>query len=585
MSRFLMTAIFLFILFSCSAEREEQSLISSKLHHWDSIIYEHPAGILDSLISIENKELSKENSTYKSLLTCIASYWNDTSLTDRTAIFKAADWYKRKSDYRNLSRSLLYMAIVKYKDGPLSDSTKYYSLKAAESVYYSNKLDDIFTEALLNKYLGSFMPVYEWKYKLSTFSSSLSDSKKHIDKSIDLFTRLGYEKEIQLANFDKVSLYKNHPASDRNDKFKILAQISAYDTLLPEIRQKLYWEYITYYFDKNDYENVALYCKKYISEFQALKKDTILFSNIISQLASCYLEQGQTDSAFKYITVYKDFCAHNFLDTTNSHPLYKRYYEITGDYKNAYELNLKYQQTSSKKLSNYTKDVQLKKDYKLRQLQQQVNNISVQRDNAFMLAAISTVVAVVALVTFSVIILRRGRRYKQERNTAGEMLSSRTILHTRLWLTNEVLKASVNLIPSFVDEVGKEAGRCRKISSDTYDNIMGQINDLKMNNKDLLSDIIKNESFKSLFPDIVSLNDLSSYEKLILALFEIGYNTKEIASLLANTKPGIRSIKSRIKEKILCLSDLPYNPLEKFVIFSKESGQKGEATEETDAEN
>ena len=267
-SRFVLFSVLISTLLSCTAEKEKQNSYYQKLQHWDSLTVKDPARILDSLGYVNNKDLNKENLMYKSLLTCIASYWNETSFNDSTVMPKVADWYRKNSDYRNLSRALLFSSNVKYFDKWMPNSITYINLLEADSVFYKNKVNDILTEAVLNKSIGGFVSTYEGFSEIKTMTHAITDAEKYYDKAIELFSRLGLDREVQSLLLDKIVMYGD--SKDEVDggvtKKNLFSQISSYDTLDIDIRKRFYTLMIKYYTSSENYEQVLHYCNKSFSE-------------------------------------------------------------------------------------------------------------------------------------------------------------------------------------------------------------------------------------------------------------------------------------------------------------------------------
>ncbi|MDD4639541.1 MAG: hypothetical protein PHT63_07290, partial [Bacteroidales bacterium] len=351
-SRFVLFVFLTFSLLSCSAEREKQNSFYKKFQHWDSLTVKSPAMILDSLGSVNNKDLNKENLMYKSLLTCIASYWSETSMNDSTVMSKVVNWYRKNADYRNLSRALLYSSRVRYNNKLLPAKTICARLKEAESIYYNNKLNDLLTEAVLNKYLALIQPVL--KSLRITTDSVQANIKKYSNKSIMLFYSLGY---YHLVDFELTHpllfspqhyVVMNTFSSSRNfiteeNTFNEKAEsefinlISTYDTIHPDILREAYSNLINILFSENKLEKAIHYSKEYYSK--KLSRDIRYSSTtakFLSYLANSYLKQGKLDSAFKYINLCKDYSQSSIDSATYAYPLLLEYYLQKKDYKNVY---------------------------------------------------------------------------------------------------------------------------------------------------------------------------------------------------------------------------------------------------------
>jgi len=575
-SRFVLFAFLLSSLLSCTAERERQNSLYKKFQHWDSLTVKYPARILDSLGSVNNKDLNKENLMYKSLLTCIGSYWSETSLNDSTIMPKVVSWYRKNSDYRNLSRALLFGSVVKYFDKWIPDSIRYNNILEAESIFYKNKVKDVPTEAVLNKHLGMPIPSYESFKGIKTFTQALTDAEKYNDKAIELFDSLGLDREVQVILLDKIVMYGGLKEEDDGGETikNLLIQISSYNTLDIDIRQRLYTQMINYNISKENYEQALHYCNKSISElFYKDFKGSLGPLNIVNDIVNCHMKLNQPDSAYRYIQLGKEYCIDNSIDTTIFlFPAYINYYLGIEDYKNAYQKTKDYYTKLQFKSGNTFQSSRLNSNHKIKELQKKLNVATAQKERALILGIISSSLFVLLLATSMIIIPRSRKRSREKQSQSETALADVSALNIKLRLTNEILRVSENLTTSFAQEAGKEAARCRTSNPAVYKSITGMIDNLRTNTKDQLSDIVKSEVFINLFPDINSINsELSPFEKLILALYDAGCDTKEIASLLGNTPAGIRAFKYRIKDKLLLISDLPFDPCVRFAFLSKES--------------
>ena len=295
--------------------------------------------------------------------------------------------------------------------------------------------------------------------------------------------------------------------------------------------------------------------------------------HIVSDIVNCHIKLNQPDSAYRYIQLGKEYCIDNAMDTTiHLYSAYINYYLGIEDYKNAYQKTKDNYSKRGLKTSNINKSVRLNLTHKNNELQKKLNVSAAQKDGAFIIGIVSSSLLVLLLVTSIVIIPRSRKRYREKLKQSETALSEVSALNNRLWLANEILKVSENLTTPFVEEIGKEAVRFRLSYPPVYVTITEKINALRTNTKDLFSNIAKNATFMNLFPDITSLDSgLSSFDKIILALYDAGCDTKEIANLLGNTTAGIRAFRSRIKEKIFSASDLTFDPSQRFGFFSKEN--------------
>ncbi len=439
-SRFVLFTVLASTLLSCTAEKEKQNSYYQKLQHWDSLTVKDPVGILDSLGSINNKDLNKENLMYKSLLTCIASYWSETSLNDSTVMPKVANWYRKNSDYRNLSRALLYSSRVRYNKKSLSVSTIYARLKEAESIYYDNKLNDLLTEAVLNKNLALIQPVI--KNLHNTADSAQANIKKYYDRSTKLFYRLGYYHLVDfeltyplLFSFSPQFVLMNKISSTRdffgngntvNEKAEseFLNFISAYDTIHPDILRMAYSNFINILFVENEFEKTINYSKEYYSKKNSQDlRNSSATAKILSYLASSYLQLEKPDSAFKYINLCKYYSQNSIDSATYAYPLLLEYYLKKEDYKNTYTTAEVLHKLKDNKTISDNRKVRLKSAMRIRLLNEKLKSTTAQKERALILGIISSSLFVLLLVTSTVIFTRSRKRYREKLSESEKELS------------------------------------------------------------------------------------------------------------------------------------------------------------------
>lgn len=137
-------------------------------------------------------------------------------------------------------------------------------------------------------------------------------------------------------------------------------------------------------------------------------------------------------------------------------------------------------------------------------------------------------------------------------------------------LINEILGVPSANMSQLLDNIGVEAARLRKVSKESSDILINLLGEIRNNTKNDISEIAKTEKFAAQFPDVASLTELSPYDKIILVLANYGYSNKEIADILANNHSSIRTLKSKLKEKILISGDLSFDPTTTFPFLNKD---------------
>jgi len=199
-------------------------------------------------------------------------------------------------------------------------------------------------------------------------------------------------------------------------------------------------------------------------------------------------------------------------------------------------------------------------------LSQKEDQLVKARDNGVYLLYIIFSLIIFIVLIFVVLRLIIGR-YNLRVEEAEKKVSSFDAELKRVWLIKKKKKVSTGLLPLFLEEVGKEAVRSRKVSKEMFDNLNHSIDNVRNLSRNKITTIAKHETFISLYPKLELFTELSDFEKIILILIDYNYSVQEIAELLNTTPPSIRSIKTKIKEKILATEGLPFDPSTTFSIF------------------
>lgn len=539
-------------LFSCSNKQNGQRYIFQQFERWDKILYEQPAAILDSLNKINTTGLSAANAAYHSLLYTIAHERTNDIAENDSIISLSLAWYREGKDYYNLCRSLLYKGIVLYEINH-TDSSAYYPIKESEELYLNKKIEDNYLGSLIFTYLG----------KINRSRSNLLQAESYFKKSIELSTSVKSVKDTQRA---RIELFWTYLAQRKySEALSNIITFESTDTISPRMQYRLYHALSDYYSAKQEF-NISI---EYLKKMLKLKNEENLKINnskLYHSLSLYYKKIDKLDSALHY----SQLAVKNITDTlSKDNHLYYKYladiYTSLGDnqralenYKNAYA---SYIVTYSRISQNKVLEIERKYDISRKEIQ--LSKLKIQ----------STLLlnSIISLISFSILVILIYRlRIKKHKiriaNAETQKCSAETELK-RAWFLNELLKASAVLLPQFIEGVNKEAAKSRKISKDLFDNLNSSIDNIKTLSRNKITAITKNEAFRSLNPNIEYLTDLSDFEKIILLLIDYNYSVPEISELLNTSQSSIRSIKTKIKEKILATKDLPFDPSTTFSIF------------------
>jgi len=572
MYRLLPLIISLFLV-SCSAEKAEQQKIAKRLQAWDAIIYDNPQAVKDSLNLLSRDRISEENLAYYNLL------WNIMKdkcgeyieVDSDTTIYKSLIWYRHTNDKRNLCRALLYSAKFYSEIAVHCDTTGLCLLKEAEEILVKNKINDIETKAEIFRYMGIG---FSYKYKVLQNRSHYDEGipEKYFGNSITLYKKLGKKREISLLYIDMIDSYLKN-SKNRDKVFNLLEQLSK-DSLSPEIKYNLYSRYYTYYFSLNDYHKAIEYTKRIISE--NLSKQ--LFSPGISlqfkRIALCYQKLNFIDSSI----VYCDLSINASYEETHTYPIscylmkYENYVSLN-DYKNANEEYRIYHQKHAGSLVRLHNKKIKEGLFKSREDRMELLRDKQKDNNILYLLSMTSILLIFSQIVMLVIYRRKKEESIKNRIAASKRLLSIQVENNNTWVINQILKTSANAMPHLIDNINIEASRLRKSSKESSESLIDYLNNLRLNIKSDLAEIARDEMFSQYFPEVASLSILSPYEKIILILADFGYSNKVIAEMLATNQPSIRTIKSKIREKINSVKDLQFDPDERFSIFFKDSIQ------------
>lgn len=539
-------------LFSCSNKQNGQRYIFQQFERWDKILYEQPAAILDSLNKINTTGLSAANAAYHSLLYTMAHERTNDIAENDSIISLSLAWYREGKDYYNLCRSLLYKGIVLYEINH-TDSSAYYPIKESEELYLNKKIEDNYLGSLIFTYLG----------KINRSRSNLLQAESYFKKSIELSTSVKSVKDAQRA---RIELFWTYLAQRKySEALSNIITFESTDTISPRMQYRLYHALSDYYSAKQEF-NISI---EYLKKMLKLKNEENLKINnskLYHSLSLYYKKIDKLDSALHY----SQLAVKNITDTlSKDNHLYYKYladiYTSLGDnqrafenYKNAYASYIvAYSRISQNKV------LEIERKYDISRKEIQLSKLKIQ----------STLLlnSIISLISFSILVILIYRlRIKKHKiriaNAETQKCSAETELK-RAWFLNELLKASAVLLPQFIEDVNKEAAKSRKISKDLFDNLNNSIDNIKTLSRNKITAITKNEAFRSLNPNIEYLTDLSDFEKIILLLIDYNYSVPEISELLNTSQSSIRSIKTKIKEKILATKDLPFDPSTTFSIF------------------
>jgi len=541
-------AIIFILTCSCSKDNRAQLKHFEKLKLLDSLSFNNPLSVGDSLRSINFHEFSKSNRAYYTLLETIVNCRGGAIINNDSSIIESIEFYRSKSDFKNLFRSLVFSSHASYnKKYLLTDSLTTQYLNEAKLIFERQKINDPLTEAYLYKFIAANSIIDLIKNKSrGGFITSLS-VEENIEKSVAIFHRLGLYREAQLALIFLSEMITS--VYEYNKELEILDRVAAYPNIDPDIRQILNRRYIKYYNINDDYDKIIYYNHLILSDTAAGESLNRIKDDAFLDLSSIYSKLNQTDSAIFYAIKYKDA---RLKDARSAHLGYNhlsKIYESSGYFREALEYHSKSATLSLKVFRDHLSENLRQKREENEGLKKEIKSYK-SRIN---LLAIFFLVALI-ITTFTLIYsIKQLRKTNFALTKEVEILKSEITLHEdnekKMWVITEVLKTTAGAFPILIKDVLNEAGRCRKESKETYENLNNHVDNIKSTLRDIIPEIAKSKVFTSTFPDIASKDELSPYEKIIHALYMMGYDAKSIANIFSVSPSTIRSVKARVKEK------------------------------------
>ena len=538
------TLLISFFLSSCFGSSKVQEDIQIRLNSWDSLMLRYPERVYDSLEIVKFPKLSKENRALHSLLYTIASTRLTLRIQNDSLIKESLDWYKKKSDYRNLCRAYLYYSTSIIKDlNFTTDSIRNFYIITAEEILKSKGVNDKITEAFIYKF-KAFHNVFNRGGKaIIKDINSFVKAEELLEKSNKIFRELNITREIHISKLSFLDFFST--LYDYDKKIEILNSIMNSDSISYDIRKRLYRSYSSSYSSKGEYSKSIYYQKRLLSLLSA--EDTNEFENCISTLSKEYLKLNEPDSALKYANLYNEITIKDIHKASYGYKLLTDVYAARNDYLNALNYHKKYNQAIIRSIQIRNLD--------------NTNRIKEENDNYYkktraLSATLKTTSAIFSLLLLIFIIISIYQWFKLRNSCrSGNKEFEELILKLeekenelkKLWIGNELLKSTSAVHTELIKSIIKEAARCRRDSREISENLNRIVENQKQMSKDTIPEITKIELFASIFPDIASKTDLTPYEKIIQALYASGFDTKEIAYLFSTTSSNIRAVKSRRK--------------------------------------
>jgi len=507
-------------------------------------MFRYPERVNDSLEIVKFPELSKENRALHSLLYTIASTRLALRIQNDSLINESLEWYKKKSDYKNLCRAYLYYSASIIRElNFTTDSIRSSFIDIAEEILKSKGINDKITEAFIYKY-KAFHSTYSIVDKPAIREiNSILKAEELLEKSNKIFRELKNTDEIHKSKLSFAEIFAS--LYDYDKKLEILDSIMNSDSISYDNLKRLYMSYSSFYVSKNEFSKSLYYQKRLLS---ALSADDILeYENCISNISRQYLKINEPDSALKYANLYNDITIKDIHKAFSGYRLLSEVYEAKNDYFNALQYHKKHNQAILR--SSQIKNMDL-----LQKVREETNIVNKKTQSLSGTLKTTSAIFSFLLLIFIVVtiyqwfrIRNKGKFSNKEFEELILQLEEKENELKNLWLGNEILKNTSDVHNELIKSIIKEAARCRRDSRDVSENLNRIVENHKLMRKEIIPEISTTENFSLLYPDIASKTDLTSYEKIVQALYASGFDTKDIAYLFSTTSSNIRAVKSRKK--------------------------------------
>ncbi len=527
----------LVLLISCSRERENgsQQLINQRLANLDKSIYTSPKQVIDSLDRIDNMILNEENRAYSRLIRTISfEYLNGKTPSD-TAILVPSYIFRAKEDTYNYTRALLFNGAALFNTNR-NDSTAYTLIRDAENQFVRTGIKDYNLGSTLYLYLGR---IYRARDNREEATKAVIKCMELCNKAGNKYTMLNARLELFWINFGQ---------RQYTDALLQLTYFADETDLPPYLSYNLSNALYYYHTAKKDYTIAVEYLKKMMQTAKDAKLD-VNYSQLHYMVAASFKRHGNRDSTLYYSKL--SVASIRDSASINGH-FYHRYlaelYAENGDYKEAYESYKKAYQIYIRAFTkiNQERVTEIERKYDIKSRETIIKSLKNQRT-----ILIFTIIGITVLSLATLYILSRVlKKHHKKAVTAVKDKVHFKQENRKLWITSELCKNTSFVLPQLIDGVYKEALRCRKVSSDTFDSLNSVIDQANLMTRSALSSITSREEFMEMYSHLPNMDKLTDYEKLIYVLSEDGFSNQEIGDFLNTTQSSIRSLKGRIHKKI-----------------------------------
>lgn len=539
--------IFFFLSLSCTPEMTDGATgeLAKELTILEDLVYTNPAKALQIIDSVKTSSLyindnehagEKYYGAYLNLCEAIASEQKNGTYQNDSAMAVSLDWFRKKSDQYNICRSLLYRSIALFHINRF-DSTAYDAILESQNLYIKTGEKDTRLGAKIHLYLGK-------QYRAN---SNEELARLSLGKSLEKATLAGDKNTAYSA---RIELFRLDLATKRYSQALNNISVFADETELPPfIEYNLNMAMYYYYSAKKESKIAIEFLKKILELKQTEPPLSINYPLIYYMLSLQYNRLGQQDSTDYYtkasVTAIKD------TSRSDSHFYYRSLadlYQKQGNFKEAASLYKKAHFSYMLAHTRISKKKLLELESKFNFAGQEKIIQELKSRDHFLINVILILLAtiVIGFFYFTINLSRLEKRSAKIKEQSKRQKNE----SDKNWLLSQLFIQASGILPQFMDNVFSEAGRVRKISGETFENLNKIIDNAGNASRSSLPEITSSARFNDAFGNLPFIGELTDFEKLVYVLGEEGFSISEIANFLNSSYSSIRTIKGKIARKI-----------------------------------
>ncbi len=531
------------IAFSCTPKNDK--IDTARLAHWDSLIDSRPANISDSLKTIDQKNLSRDNRAYYHLLKVISDDKTYVNFKNDSLINSVVNYYKNHdSKSNNYIRSLAYQGIVRTRMG-INDSTVFEPLKEADRLFHQQNTPDPSIGYMIHYFLGNinynsrnFDVANTYFHDALTFARLENDSLHIFDTFFASYWSL-----MAKEDFINGKLY--------------LDSLSFYYNILTDKRHLILNAQSTYHDIRGEHE-IALEKEKMKLPLALSQNNTSALSKVYYNLSDRYSSLNKIDSAMHYAVLAIEYASE--LDDSYNYLLYENVASIAEKTGN-FNVSNNYRKTASELYQKFSKErfstqiIELEKKYDLTEAENEI--LKTRQHN---LTIIITALIIGIILSVLLMITWRNRKntkiklleteYKmQQKELEANILNEEA--NKRKWLL--LLYSNISDRLSVLQEQFEKLTQ-KYVSSQpkVYNSMQKILQETQSEIKDIPKELVSDEKTFYYFTNVHDNNNLfNEKEKLFLMLLSCQANNKQIATFMNTSLDSIRVRKSQLKKKLL----------------------------------